>query len=97
MNRAIVLTKDEAMPNRLWVFLKSEDNQKLLGWIGGGLALIAGGLWAVFVYFFPAPQTKPNPPQKHIEADCGSVAIGGDVSGTSITAGNSGDCPKPRP
>jgi hypothetical protein len=85
------------MPNQIWSFLKSEENQKLIGWIGGGLVIAAGGLWAVFVHFFPAPEPKPSPPQKQIEAECGSVAVGGDVSGATITAGSSGDCPKPRP
>jgi hypothetical protein len=42
------------------------------------------------------PEVKP-PIQKQIEADCGSVAIGGDVTGATITAGSNGDCPKPRP
>ena len=75
-----------------WSFLKAEENQKLLGWIGGGLVVLAGGLWAVFVHFYPAPEAKP--PQKQIEAECGSVAIGGDVSGATITAGSSGNCLK---
>jgi pimeloyl-ACP methyl ester carboxylesterase len=77
-----------------WSFLKAEENQKLLGWIGGGLVVLAAGLWAVFVHFYPAPEAKPS--QKQIEAECGSVAIGGDVSGATITAGSGGDCPKPR-
>ncbi|MGO8843937.1 MAG: hypothetical protein ACLQFI_01000 [Methylocella sp.] len=84
------------MLKQIWSFLKAEDNQKLLGWIGGGLVIAAGGLWAVFVHFYPSPEAKPEPPQKQIEADCGSVAIGGDVSGATITAGSSGDCPKPK-
>jgi hypothetical protein len=54
-----------------------------------------GALWTAFVYFFPAPGPNPSPSQKRIEADCGSVVIGGDVSGATITAGGNGDCPKP--
>jgi hypothetical protein len=69
----------------------------MLTLIGGGLVVVVGGLWTAFVYFFPAPGPKPSPPQKQIEADCASVAIGGDVSGATITAGSVGDCPKPRP
>jgi hypothetical protein len=89
----------EAMLKTIWWFLKAEENQKLLGLIGGGLVVVVviGGLWTAFVYFFPAPDHKPSSPQKQIEAECGSVAIGGDVSGATITAGNSGDCPKQRP
>jgi hypothetical protein len=85
------------MGTRVLAFLRDESNRALLGWIGGGLAIAAGGLWAVFVHFYPTPETKPPPVQKQIEAECGSVAIGGDVSGATITAGSTGDCPKPRP
>jgi hypothetical protein len=85
------------MASRVLAFLRDESNRALLGWIGGGLAVLATGLWAVFVHFYPLPEAKPGPPQKHIEADCGSVAIGGDVSGATITAGSTGDCPKPMP
>jgi hypothetical protein len=84
------------MWNRIWQFLQDEKNQRLLTLIGGGLVVV-GGLWTAFVYFFPAPEAKPGSPQKRIEAECGSVAVGGDVSGATITAGSSGDCPKPGP
>jgi hypothetical protein len=85
------------MLNRIWQFLQDEKNQRMLTLIGGGLVVVVGGLWTAFVYFFPAPEAKHGPPQKQIEAECGSVAIGGDVSGTTITAGSTGDCTKPRP
>jgi hypothetical protein len=80
----------------IWQFLQDEKNQRMLTLIGGGLVVAVGGLWTAFVSFYPAPEAKPGPAQKQIEAECGSVAIGGDVSGATITAGNSGDCPKPR-
>jgi hypothetical protein len=83
------------MWNKVWQFLQDEKNQRMLTLIDSGLVVVVGGLWTAFVYFFPAPEHKPNSPQKQIEADCGSVAIGGDVSGATITAGSTGDCPKP--
>jgi hypothetical protein len=88
---------DAVMWNRIWQFLQDDKNQRMLTLIGGGLAVVIGGFWAAFVYFFPAPEAKPGPAQKQIEAECGSVAIGGDVSGATITAGSTGNCPKPRP
>lgn len=81
------------MASRVLAFLRDESNRALLGWIGSGLVVLATGLWAVYVHFSPAPEAKR--PQTQIEAECGSVAIGGDVSGATITAGSSGDCPKP--
>ena len=85
------------MWQKVWQFLQDEKNQRMLTLIGGGLVVVVGGLWTAFVYFFPAPSPKPSPPQKQIEAECGSVAVGGDVSGATITAGSSGNCPKPGP
>ncbi|MGH6795130.1 MAG: hypothetical protein ACREDD_10230 [Methylocella sp.] len=83
------------MLQKIWQYLQDENNQRMLTLTGGGLAAVIVALWTAFVYFFPAHEAKPSPPQNKIEADCGSVAIGGDVSGATITAGNSGDCPKP--
>jgi hypothetical protein len=79
------------MSSRILAFLRDEGNRALLGWIGGGIAAVIGALWTAFVYFHPASGEKPSPPQKQIEAECGSVAIGGDVSGATVTAGNSGE------
>lgn len=85
------------MWKQIWHFLQDEKKQRLLTFIGGGFAMAAGGLWAAFVHFYPAPEAKPGPPEKQIEADCGSVAIGGDVSGATITADTSAGCRKLRP
>ncbi|MGH6833990.1 MAG: hypothetical protein ACREC9_00230 [Methylocella sp.] len=82
------------MWKKIWEFFLDEKNQRMLTLIGGGVAVVVGALWTAYVYFFPAPEAKPSPPQHRIEADCGSVAIGGDVSGATITAGSSNDCPK---
>ncbi|MGC2223097.1 MAG: hypothetical protein WA624_12390 [Methylocella sp.] len=82
------------MLKKTWQFLQDEKNQRMLTLIGGGLAVAVGALWTAFVYFFPTHEVKPSPPQSKIEADCGSVAIGGDVSGATITAGSGSGCPK---
>jgi hypothetical protein len=84
------------MWNRSWQFLQDEKNQRMLTLIGGGLVVVVGGLWTAFVYFFPAPEHNPNPPQKQIEAECGSVAIvASNATGATITAGGGSNCPKP--
>jgi len=77
--------------NSLWRFLRDKRNQQVLGWLGGGLVVAATGLWVVFVYFYhsaESPETnasEPNPAK--VQADCSSVAIGGNVSGATITTG----------
>lgn len=77
-----------------WSFLRHKRNRDLLGWIGGGLIVIATGFWAIFTYVFPPSAKSPAGAQ----ANCGAVAIGGNVSQSTVTAGNPvADCsPKSR-
>jgi hypothetical protein len=75
----------------LWEFLRDKSNQQVLGWLGGGLVIAATALWAVFVYLFPpgkSPEAKsPEPTPASVQADHGGVAIGGNVTGATITTG----------
>jgi hypothetical protein len=89
--------------NALWRFLRDKRNQQVLGWLGGGLVVAATGLWVVFVYFFPTPKSpeakSPEPMPASVQANCGGIAIGGGVAGSTITAGtttNSDCAPKPK-
>jgi hypothetical protein len=87
--------------NGLWLFLRDKSNQQVLGWLGGGLVVAATGLWVAFVYFFPPLKSpkSPEPMPPSVQANCGGVAIGRDVTGSTITAGTTtnADCaPKPK-
>jgi hypothetical protein len=80
-----------------WRFLRDKRNQQVLGWIGGGLAFVATGLWAAFIQFFPpqkSTETKASeqlrasePARANVQADCSGIAIGGNVTGATITSG----------
>ena len=72
---------------QVWSFVRQKKNREILTWIGGGLTVAVAGIWTAVVYFSPAPSPK-------VQADCGSVGIGGAVTGATITAGNTGDCSK---
>jgi hypothetical protein len=78
--------------NPIWGFLRERPNREVIAWIGGGLVVLAAGLWTVFVYIFP-PKHEDGAPST-AQANCGGVAIGGNVSGTTITAGSAtnSDC-----
>jgi TIR domain len=82
----------------LWGFLRNKRNQQVLGWLGGGLVAAATGLWAAFVYFFPpgkSPEaTSPAPSPPSVQANCGGIAIGRDVTSSTITSGTTtkSDC-----
>ena len=79
--------------NRIWEFICQKRNRVVLGWLGGGLVVAVTGLWAAFVYFFPL-QKSAEPKAADVQANCGGVAVGGSVTGTTITAGTtaSSDC-----
>ena len=81
---------------KIWSFLRKKNNREVLGWIGAGLAAAIAGLWTAVVYFSP-PNPKTTSAGPNVEANCGSVAIGRDVSGSTITAGNTGNCPEKKP
>ena len=80
-----------------WWFLRDKRNQQVLGWIGGGLVFVATGLWAAFIQFSPPQksiETKASeqlgasePARANVQADCSGIAIGGNVSGATITSG----------
>lgn len=75
--------------NSLWRFLMKPKNQATLSWIGGGLVVLATGIWAVVVFLLPPSSApKPNGPT-NVSAHQG-VAGGGDVSGNTVTITNSG-------
>jgi TIR domain len=77
-------------------FLRDKRNQQVLGWLGGGLVVLATGLWAAFVYFFPPVKEAKSPEATpaSVQANCGGIAIGRDVTGSTITAGTTtnSDC-----
>lgn len=82
--------------SELWRFLRDKRNQQVLGWLGGGGVVVATGLWVAIVYFFPPQQSQEtkSPAPVSVQADCGGVAIGGNVTGATITGGvmTNSDC-----
>jgi hypothetical protein len=79
-------------------FLRNKSTLQRLGWLGGGVVVLATGLWVAAVYLFlpvKVPEAKsPQAAPANVQADCGGVAIGGSVTGATITAGatTSSDC-----
>jgi hypothetical protein len=65
--------------NSLWSFFAKSRNRQILSWVGGGLVAIAAGAFAVVTYLWPAQDAA-----KSVCAQQG-VALGGSVSGSTIT------------
>jgi hypothetical protein len=67
------------MLSSIWDFFKDGSNQAVLSWIGGGIFVVAGGVWAVFKFFFPTGKDK-SAPSPSVQADHGGIAAGRDVT-----------------
>jgi hypothetical protein len=60
---------------RLWRFLKDKRNQRTLTWLGGGVLVVASGLWTAAVFFWQPPPTPPA-----AKVDCSITANQGQAS-----------------
>lgn len=69
------------MASDLWDFLVDPNNRAVLGWAGGGIVVVIGGVWAVVKFFF---STKRRVPSLRIEAAQGGVAAGRDIRESRI-------------
>jgi hypothetical protein len=70
------------MLSSIWDFLKDGSNQAVLSWIGGGIVVVAGGLWAALKFLFPKEKDKSAAPAVH--ADRGAFATGRDIRNNTI-------------
>jgi hypothetical protein len=69
--------------------IRDKTNREIISWLAGGAVVIITGLWAAFVYIFPPKHEEGE--RSGAEANCGGIAIGGNVTSATITAGTS-DC-----
>jgi tetratricopeptide (TPR) repeat protein len=72
----------------IWEFLSDPNTQKTLSWLGGGLVVLAGGIWAVIKLFVARGNADADDrPSVEVLADRGGIAAGGNVN---IQSGLSG-------
>ena len=74
------------MSNAIWSFLQDPSNQAVLTWLGGGIVVVAGGIWAVFKFVL-SNKKKASPPAPNVTASHGGVAAGRDIRDTRIDTG----------
>jgi hypothetical protein len=77
----------------VWKFLNNDKNRTVLGLICGAVVVVISALWAAFVYFVPASKSMAPPA---IEASGGGVAVGGNVTGSTINAGGATNAGSPK-
>ncbi len=69
--------------NDFWQFLRDESNRAVLGWIGTGIVVFVGALWAAFKFFLSDRKPK-DPSPSIVSASGGSVAAGRDIRDSKI-------------
>jgi hypothetical protein len=74
---------------RAWNFIQIKRNRDILAWIGGGVVVAAGGIFAAVTFLWP-PNERPSSdgPATHVEASEGAIAIGGDVRNSEVRTGS---------
>jgi hypothetical protein len=75
--------EDGAMLDAVWSWLKDPGNRDVIAWIGGGVVVVIGGVWAVVKYFARPGGDGGAAPS--VRADGGGVAIGGSNLNSPIT------------
>jgi hypothetical protein len=66
----------------MWDWLKDPENRNVLAWLGSGLVVLAGGLWAVLVHLHPA-ESGGSAPSVQVEQGVGAggdISVGGDLN-----------------
>ena len=81
------------MLSDIWSFLRDESNRAVFAWAGGGIVVLAGGIWAVLKFFLERDKSeagsKSEPPATPtVTASHGGVAAGHDIKGNEIKTGN---------
>jgi hypothetical protein len=67
------------MASRVLAILRDEGNRAVLAWIGGGVAVVAGGIWAVFTFY--VDHSNPPPPITTVVEQKGTgIASGRDTN-----------------
>jgi hypothetical protein len=71
------------MLSDIWSSLLDENNRTVLAWIGGGVVVVVGGVWAV-VKFMVSDRKPKSTTGPSITATNGGVAAGRDIRGSKI-------------
>jgi hypothetical protein len=64
----------------LWDFLSDPANRAILTWLGGGLVVLAGGIWTVVKFFKGQKRAiSPQTSRTKVRAEGGGIGGGRDV------------------
>jgi hypothetical protein len=66
------------------LYLPSKEQREIIAWMGGGLVIAIGGLWTLFVYFYPSDNIS-NAPTAGTSATAGGIVIGGNATNSRVS------------
>jgi len=67
------------MRRRLFGFFESAKNRQIVGFFGGGAAVMLAGIWTVLIYFFPHTGNPPEPRGVTVVTQSGALSSGRDT------------------
>lgn len=88
------MSKAEPAPASLWHSLLDGEHRGRLAFVVTVLTLLVGGGWTLYTHL-SGSAPKPADTRPNVTADHGGVAIGGNVTNSSIVGGGSPAPPKP--
>lgn len=59
--------------------IRDPENRGALSWLGGGVVVLASGIWFAVTYYFP-PAAPPVAEEPAVQAEDGSIASGRDTN-----------------
>jgi hypothetical protein len=68
----------------IWSFLQDPGNRAIIGWIGGGVTVVCGAIWAVVKFFLSRGAVPKSAPAPSVTAADGGVAAGRDIRDSKI-------------
>ncbi len=71
----------------IWSFLSKKRNRDILAWVGGGIVVVAGGLWTATTFFFDKPAPTPAKIDCTIQENQGAAACGNQTFQGPVTFG----------
>lgn len=71
----------------VWTFLSKKRNREILAWLGGGIVVVAGGLWTATTFFFDKHASTPPKIDCTIQENQGLAACGNQTINGPVTLG----------
>jgi hypothetical protein len=75
--------------NSIWSFASKPKNRQIISWIGSGIVVVAGGIWAVITFLWTPDHSGGRPPSTVTQTTSGpeSPAIANVRGNVTVNSG----------